>query len=166
MVTNLPAAVPAFDGAGLGAYVPDADDDALWQAYRASFAEHWGQEQPEEASFWWDVRDAPASSYDPSLWTVTRADGDITGFVIAKVRERQGQREGYVEAIGVRPEWRSKRIGQALLAHTLREFAARGLTRASLDVDADNVTDALRLYRSLGMTPEPAFTVWGTELAT
>jgi mycothiol synthase len=165
MVTDLPAAVPTVDGAGLHAYVPGADDGALWTAYRASFAEHWGQEQPDEQSFWWDVRDAPASSYDPSLWTVTRADGDITGFVIAKTRERLGQQEGYVEAIGVRPEWRSQRLGQALLAHTLRAFDGRGLAAASLDVDADNVTDALRLYRSVGMTPEPAFTVWGTDLS-
>jgi mycothiol synthase len=146
MVTELPASlpVPADGGVVVDAYAPGDDDEGLWAAYCSSFAEHWGQEAPDATRFWWDVRDSPASSYDPSLWSVTRAAGEITGFVIARIRERQGKQEGYVEAIGVRPECRSKRIGQALLAHTLREFAARGLAAASLDVDADNVTDAQR----------------------
>ena len=142
MVTALPSSAPAVDGVVLDAYVPGSDEDVLWSAYCAAFAEHWGQERPDATSFWWDVRDSPASSYDPSLWTVTRADGDITGFVIARVRERNGQQEGYVEAIGVRPASRSQRIGQALLGRALRQFEDRGLTAASLDVDADNVTDA------------------------
>ena len=164
MVTGLPAAVPPPDAtADLDAYRPGHDEDALWEAYCASFSEHWGEEHPDRARFWWDVRDSPGAGYDPTLWTVTRDGSAITGFVIARVRERQ-QEEGYVEAIGVRPAWRSKRIGLALLAHTLRLFEARGLTAASLDVDADNVTDALRLYRSVGMTPEPNFTIWGKEL--
>ncbi|MDT7539422.1 MAG: mycothiol synthase [Actinomycetota bacterium] len=165
MVTSLPASAPVVDtDIALDTYVPGRDEDALWSAYRASFAEHWGAEQPDEEGFWWDVRDAPAAGYDPTLWTVTRDGGDITGFSLGRVSVRRGRPEGFVMDIGVRPAWRSKRIGQALLAHTLRQFEARGLTTASLDVDADNVTDALRLYRSVGMTAEPAFTIWGTEL--
>ena len=31
---------------------------------------------------------------------------------------------------------------------------------AVLDVDADNVTSALRLYRKAGMTAHPSFTIW------
>jgi mycothiol synthase len=168
MVTELPASTaPVQPGHGvtLDAYVPAADDEGLFAAFRDSFAEHWGQEHPEEAGFWWDERDSPGSAYDPSLWTVARGNGEIVGFTTARTRERQGRAEGYVSAIGVRPSWRSKRVGQALLSHTLRLFADRGLKAASLDVDADNVTDALRLYRSVGMTAEPSFTIWGTDLS-
>jgi mycothiol synthase len=165
MVTPLPGAAPAARGdLVLDAYVPGRDEQALWSAYQESFAEHWGQEQPDEQSFWWDVRDAPAAGYDPTLWTVTREGDVITGFSLGRESERKGKPEGFVMVIGVRPDHRSKRLGQALLAHTLRQFDERGLPIASLDVDADNVTDALRLYRSVGMTPEPAFTIWGTDL--
>jgi transposase InsO family protein len=49
-------------------------------------------------------------------------------------------------------------------AQSLEEFAARGLARAKLDVDAANVTDALRLYRKAGMTDRPSFTIWTAPL--
>ncbi|MDT7573476.1 MAG: mycothiol synthase [Actinomycetota bacterium] len=167
MATELPASVPPVPSdVVLEAFVPGSDEQALWSAYCESFAEHWGAERPDEKGFWWDVRDAPTAGYDPSLWTVTRAGEQITGFSLGRESERQGSPEGFVMVIGVRPAWRSKRIGQALLSHTLRQLEVRGLSRAALDVDADNVTDALRLYRSVGMTPEPAFTIWGAELTT
>lgn len=164
MVTDLPGTVPTTappPGVSLEPFRPGADDTALFDAFRESFAEHWGQEQPDEQGWWWDERHAPNANYDPTLWTVARAGGSIVGFVLARTRERQGRQEGYVSQIGVRPAWRSQRLGQALLGHALRALHQRGLAAASLDVDADNVTDALRLYRRVGMTAEPAFTVWG-----
>ncbi|MDP9239846.1 MAG: GNAT family N-acetyltransferase [Actinomycetota bacterium] len=164
MVTDLPGAVPDSPppaGVSLEPYRPSNDDDALFDTFRESFAEHWGQEQPDEQGWWWDEREAPNANYDPTLWTMARAGGEIVGFVLARTRERQGRLEGYVSQIGVRPAWRSRRLGQALLGHALQALHGRGLAAASLDVDADNVTDALRLYRRVGMTAEPAFTVWG-----
>ena len=164
MVTELPSPRPPAPDVVIDAYVPGVDDAALWSAYCDSFAEHWGHEQPDEQGFWWDVRDAPAAGYDPTLWSVTRADGTITGLCLGRESERGGSPDGFVMIVGVRPAWRSNRIGHALLTHTLGQFEERGLNQASLNVDADNVTDALRLYRSVGMTAEPSFTIWGTHL--
>jgi mycothiol synthase len=83
---------------------------------------------------------------------------------LARVRERAGRSEGYVSQIGVRPRWRGLGLGRALLAYALNQLKHRGLRAASLDVDAENVTDALRLYRGVGMNEQPSFTIWGKHV--
>jgi ribosomal protein S18 acetylase RimI-like enzyme len=47
-----------------------------------------------------------------------------------------------------------------LLAYALNQLKHRGLRAASLDVDGENVTGALRLYRGVGMNEQPSFTIW------
>jgi ribosomal protein S18 acetylase RimI-like enzyme len=66
--------------------------------------------------------------------------------------------------VGVRPRWRGRGIGEALLSHSLNVFRRRGLAAAALNVDAENITGALRLYRKVGMEPKPSFTIWSKPL--
>lgn len=108
---------------------------------------------------------SPSSGFDPSLWTIARMGHEVVGFVLARVRGREGRSEGYVSQIGVRTRWRGKRLGHTLLRYVLWRLRSRGLQTASLDGDATNVTDALRLYRGVGMTEHPAFTIWEADLA-
>ena len=68
--------------------------------------------------------------------------------------------------IGVIPARRGTGLGAALLDRGFRELRRRGAGRIVLDVDAENVTTAIRLYTSAGMTPQPAFTVWEKKTAT
>jgi mycothiol synthase len=42
-------------------------------------------------------------------------------------------------------------LGLALLRHAFRAFRARGMTGAALDVDAENLTGAVRVYERAGM---------------
>ena len=44
-------------------------------------------------------------------------------------------------------------------------MSRRGLDRVALDVDAENTTSALRLYRKVGLREEPLFTIWAKKLA-
>jgi ribosomal protein S18 acetylase RimI-like enzyme len=60
----------------------------------------------------------------------------------------------------VRPGWRGRGYGRALLQHSFREFRRRGYTRAALGVDADNATGATQLYESVGMHAEQEMAVW------
>jgi mycothiol synthase len=53
--------------------------------------------------------------------------------------------------LGVRRAWRRQGLGLALLRHAFLAFRARGMTRAALDVDAANLTGAVRLYERAGM---------------
>lgn len=58
---------------------------------------------------------------------------------------------GYVNGLGVRPPWRKRGIATSLLQHALAEFQNRGYAAVELDMDSQNLTGALRLYKRAGM---------------
>ena len=58
---------------------------------------------------------------------------------------------GHVNILGVRPGWRRRGLGRALLLHSFRELRDRGRLKADLGVDAENTTGAVRLYERAGM---------------
>lgn len=100
---------------------------------------------------WWHDRRGA------TLWFLAVEGEEIAGFVL-------GGPDGYVSDLGVRPAWRGRGLGSALLGHAFDAFAARGTPAAALHVDTANLTGALRVYRRAGMRPEPAFTIWGVPL--
>jgi mycothiol synthase len=106
----------------------------------------------------------PTARFDPALWLVARRSG-IIGFCLGRLQDDHDRGTiGYVADLGVRPAERGAGLAYALLARMLGAFAAAGLPAAALDVDADNTTGALRLYRKAGMTPEPGATIWSKPL--
>ena len=61
-----------------------------------------------------------------------------------------GYLRGYTEYISTHAQWRNRGIAGALLASSLRELRARGLTEAALGVDTQNPGGAFQLYTKLG----------------
>lgn len=66
--------------------------------------------------------------------------------------------------LAVRPAWRQRGLGLALLQRVLREFYRRGTRQVGLGVDAHNPTGATRLYESVGMQVESEYIVYEKEL--
>jgi mycothiol synthase len=145
-LTEEPAAPVVPDGLVVDE-LHDHEYEAFYEALNESFAEHWewhpdpydewlerrqGQHRDEQGPVWFVVRDGD------ELAAVTRNDADVAG-------------GGYVGAIGVRPAWRGKGLGKALLYRTFAEFWRRGTTRVTLDVDSQNATGAVALYERVGM---------------
>lgn len=106
----------------------------------------------------------PVADHDSVFAAYRAADADVLGFVIGRVHHRESGPEGYVSFLRVVPGHRGIGLGGALLSHQLAQFATRGLPRATLDVDIDNVTTALDLYRSAGMVPVPNCTIWAASM--
>src|SRR5207245_3883261 len=102
---------------------------------------------------WWEMRRGD----DQSLWFVVRDDGEIAAAVRNDANRNGG---GYVGIIGVRRAWRGRGLAKALLRRPFGEFCRRGVTRVSLDVDADSPTGATKLYESVGMHVESAMVVY------
>jgi mycothiol synthase len=140
---------------------PYAEEDAeeFHAALEESFAEHW-EHRPEPFEEWWS-RQRRRENFDPSLWFVIRDGDEIAGVARCEARPPAG----WVGALGVRPAWRGRGYGRALLQHSFREFQQRGYTRAALGVDAANATGATQLYESVGMQPEQEMVVFAKAFA-
>jgi len=83
-------------------------------------------------------------SYDPALVFVAVAGDAVAGVA-------QCWTEGFVKDLAVRPAFRGRGLGEALLHAVFAEFARRGVGEVRLKVDADNPTGAVRLYERVGM---------------
>ncbi|MFL5582951.1 MAG: GNAT family N-acetyltransferase [Gemmatimonadaceae bacterium] len=136
------------DGIALRAY-RDADAETLRAALNEAFAED---------PFWTGVTPSNfrefylrARGFDPSLWLLAWAGADLAGFVLAYPERAGDATLGWVGTLGVRPGWRRRGLGEALLLSAFAALRGRGLSRIGLGVDAENVTGALRLYERAGM---------------
>jgi ribosomal protein S18 acetylase RimI-like enzyme len=98
----------------------------------------------------WAHWNVAAPSYDPGLWFLAEAEGELAGFAICR-QDPVDPNAGYVAMLGVRRPWRRQGLGEALLLHSFAEFRRRGYTRGTLGVDASSVTGATRLYERAGM---------------
>jgi mycothiol synthase len=157
-----PAELP--NGIDVRPYRPGLDDDELWDAFTVAFADHWGQAAVDRDHWWQENRDGDTAGFDPGLWFLAWCERAIAGFAVCRVRQDDGGPMGWVSLVGVRPRWRGRGLGHALLTRSLDSLRRRGLSRAGLSVDAANTTGALRLYEQAGMTAHPAFTAWSLDL--
>jgi len=122
------------------------DGRAFHGALDEAFAEEWNfvSERFER----WAERRINVPDFDPTLWFIVR-EGDEIAAVLRGDPERAGA--GWVGALGVRPQWRKRGLGLALLQHAFGEFYRRGQRRVGLGVDAQNPSGATRLYERAGM---------------
>jgi mycothiol synthase len=136
-----------------------ADARPFHAALGEAFAEEWNfVETPFDQ---WAERRLNGPDFDPSLWFIVR-EGDEIAAVLRGEPERAGA--GWVGALGVRPAWRKRGLGLALLRHAFGEFYRRGQPRVGLGVDAQNPTGATRLYERAGMHVAYAAVAFEKEL--
>jgi len=125
------------------------EEERVYEAHMDSFADHWDfRRQPFEV---WRAYSTNAHRYDPSLWWLVE-DGDELAAISLNGWDFSGDpQSGWIQVLGVRPQWRKRGLGTALLLHSFRDFRERGATKVGLGVDAENTTGALRLYERAGM---------------
>jgi ribosomal protein S18 acetylase RimI-like enzyme len=132
----------------------DAVNEPSRHAYNEAFAAHWGSQERDADS--WNRYFTGHKFFRADLSRVVTAGDEVAAFAIISVYPFEAEAKGYTEAwihlIGVRPAHRGRGVGAALLAEALRAIAGAGFEFATLDVDTDNETGALRLYEKLGFT--------------
>jgi mycothiol synthase len=133
------------EGFRMSTFAP-GDGPAFHAALEEAFAEEWNfVSEPFEH---WAERRIDVPDFDPTIWFIVR-EGDEIAAVLRGDPERAGA--GWVGALGVRPQWRKRGLGLALLQHAFAEFYRRGQPKVGLGVDAENPTGATRLYERAGM---------------
>jgi GNAT superfamily N-acetyltransferase len=95
----------------------------------------------------WDQLYTNLADFDPTLWHLAWEGAHLVGALICVPNPALG----WVDQLGVRPPWRKRGIGQALLQHAIRDFYQRGLRTVALSVSLKNQHGALRLYERAGM---------------
>jgi len=147
---DTPLDEPALpDGITLRPFVRERDARAVFDAVADAFSTHWGMGDFEFERWEQNVLDDP--HLDPDLWLVA-VDGDEIAAMCLNRRWGDDQPDlGWISTLGVRPSWRKRGLGAALLNLSFYQFQQRGWTIAGLGVDAENATGAVALYERVGM---------------
>jgi mycothiol synthase len=129
------------EGIGLRPFVAERDAPDVHAALVEAFAGSDERVAPYDEWLPWVTGDP---SYDPALVFVAASGTAVAGVA-------QCWTEGYVKDLAVRPAFRGRGLGEALLRAVFAAFAHRGVREVRLKVDASNPTGAVRLYRRVGM---------------
>ena len=122
-----------------------------------SFAEHWGDATP-PFDEWGRFMDRPGFAPGMAILAVEREE--IVGGVIST----SASDAAWVRELAVRPAWRGRGIGTALLSSAFADLSRRGVAEVRLNVDAENQTGATRLYERAGMTVRRQWLVYEKQL--
>jgi mycothiol synthase len=178
-------------GAGLRLvpWSPDLDE-ATRLAHNDAFRDHWGSE-PATPESWvqgrsmfapeWSVlvldesaSAAPGAASTPSLPDDVAPAGSagggplVAGYLLSGRYEQDwpvvGYSSGYTETLGVRRDYRGRKIAVALLSAAMAVYRDGGVEYAELDVDTENPSGAHGLYASLGYEQKHGSRMYSIEL--
>jgi len=142
--------------------VPPEKYRDVWEGMRTSFRnEPWFSEElfDEDHFKAWMAK----PNFEPGLWQTAwdgdRIVGNVQNFINTEENQLFGKRVGHTEEIWVAQDWQRKGVAKAIISRSLRHLAKLGMTEASLDMNAHNISGALQLYTSLGYKPVHQF-VW------
>jgi mycothiol synthase len=168
MVRDLSAAIPQAvipAGVQITGYTPDMAEHARLVRNEA-FRDHWGSTET-SAEGW--AHFLAADSFRPGFSFLAYAGSEPLGMLISREHDayhaRTGRRELYIALVGTRAAGRKRGIATALLLTAMSAARAAGYDEASLGVDADSLTDAVRLYEHVGFTVGPTWTAYRKRLA-
>ena len=133
------------------------EDRDIHAVMEESFAEHWGDTTP-PFDDWRRFMDRAGFDRGMAILAVEREE--IVGGVISP----SASDAAWVRELGVRPAWRGRGIGTALLSSAFADLSRRGVAEVRLNVDAENQTGATRLYERAGMTVRRQWLVYEKQL--
>ncbi|MGJ6979315.1 GNAT family N-acetyltransferase [Aestuariimicrobium soli] len=119
----------------------------------------------------WDLSLRGASTRPQWSFVALGEDDRVIGYALSSAYQQdwdvQGWSEGWTDRVGVVPERRGHRIGQALLRRVLVSFAEAGLDGAGLGVDTggldagEQASAAVRLFARLGYQEADSVVLYG-----
>jgi GNAT superfamily N-acetyltransferase len=118
-----------------------------------AFEDHWGHigTTEEEGLREFESEHLQDPNYDRDLWFIAEVNGEWVGMIFGNKSTPFGPDYGWVSILGVRREWRHKRIGKALMLQLFQKIQEKGSKKVGLSVDSDSLTGATQLYESVGM---------------
>jgi mycothiol synthase len=134
------------------------DEAHAYHVMRDAFRDHY-RFSPLERDEWVRLH----SGYDyyvPDLWLLAWHGDTPVGAAVNLLYPDVGM----VDELGVRADWRGKKLGRALLDASFAAFWRHGQRRVQLGVDAGNATGATQLYENAGMRVLKTFVQFRKEI--
>jgi len=143
----------------------NADDEGELRRFHATIEEAFrDSDHPAPDYATWREQVAAESSVSYDEWFVGEADGEWAG-VLQSSDSAAEDGEGWVRSLAVLRPYRKRGVGAALLRRAFATYAGKGRAKAGLGVDLANPTQAARLYRAVGMTPQYEANIYQRTLA-
>jgi len=159
---NIPDS-PMPDGLEVRPVEPD-HYQLICDASNEAFRDHWGYSNDWQLTVQ-ELTDSPY--FDPSLWKVAWDGDQVVGTVLTYINKQENQeynrKRGWTEDICVRRPWRRRGLASSLIAQSLRMLKDLGMEQASLGVDTQNLSGALRLYERMGYKPDKRYDTYRKE---
>jgi mycothiol synthase len=142
----------------------ERDVRAVHATLAEAFADHWGGTFDPFDQWVHRYIGGESSGFDPGLWFVALDRDDVVGAVCCRASTPRSEDAAWVSILGVRPPWRGRGIGRALLLAAFPELQRRGIPAVELGVDSENQTGATRLYEQVGMSAVRRTEFWEKAL--
>jgi ribosomal protein S18 acetylase RimI-like enzyme len=156
-----PAAPSWTDAITVRTFVPNQDEASTYLMDEEASQDK-GYHQPLDFEAWSRRMGLNRERFDPSLWFLACDGVDMIGVALNVYDQRYDT--GRVDHLGVGRHWRNRGIGKALLLHTFGEFYRRGVRCMKLSVDSKSLTNAPRLYESVGLKTVQQYSIYKKDL--
>lgn len=163
MVRDLSAPIPAAvtdDGITITGYQPGMAEHARL-IRNESFRDHWGSEDRSPQAW---AHFLAADGFRPQFSFLAYQGAEPLGMLMSREQDRAGRRDLYISLVGTRAAGRKRGIATALLVTAMAAARAARYDQASLGVDADSLTGAVRLYERVGFTVTHTWTAFRKHL--
>jgi mycothiol synthase len=134
------------EGVKVRTFDQERDSRAVYRLVQDAFADN--ERHTAESFEEWQAFMIDREAFEPGLWFIAEANGEIVGCVLCPNYEE----EGWVRQLAVARDWRRRGLGTALFRQAMTEFRRRGRREIGLVVDSWNRTGAKELYERAGMT--------------
>jgi mycothiol synthase len=134
------------EGVRVRTFDQERDSRAVYRLVQDAFADN--ERHTAESFEEWQAFMIDREAFEPGLWFIAEAGGEIVGCVLCPNYEE----EGWVRQLAVSRDWRRRGLGTALFRQAMTEFKRRGRQEIGLVVDSWNRTGAKELYERAGMT--------------
>jgi GNAT superfamily N-acetyltransferase len=149
LVLNEAPASPQWPvGITVRPFIKGQDEQATYQTDEEASKDK-GYHNPLSYEAWVKRMGMDTGSFDPGFWFLACENNDVAGVALNVFKKESNT--GWVDHLSVRQAWRKRGIGKALLLHSFGEFYRRGIHQIKLSVDSKSLTNAPRLYNSVGM---------------
>jgi len=157
-----PPAEPQWaDGIRVRSFYRGLDEQTTYQTDEEASKDK-GYHNPLKYEDWVKRMGMDRDTFDAGIWFLACTGGDVVGVALNAHDLEPGT--VWIDHLSVRREWRKKGIGKALLLHSFGEFHRRGLKTVKLSVDSKSLTNAARLYESVGMKVVQQYHIYKKDL--